>query len=138
MLATLQGRHGMREVKVKRVELLAKVVENRAKHVKEYNEAVEGYKEAAIGKLNEVITELEERAEKVEQEDGPFRLDTIGFGSVVVPTSHEKDYNQVIEMLRMSVDDALTIKTDEFACYVMDDWDWSSEFKNVSQMYNKR
>ena len=35
---------------------------------------------------------------------------------------HEKDYNQMINMLQMSVDEELELDLEDFAKFVMDDW----------------
>ena len=35
---------------------------------------------------------------------------------------HEKDYNQMINMLQMSVDEELELDSEDFAKFVMDDW----------------
>lgn len=54
-----------------------------------------------------------------------------------VPQNHAKDYDQVIAMLEMCVDDELSIRSDEFACYVMDDWDWKEDFLHTNKRYSK-
>jgi len=41
------------------------------------------------------------------------------------PSNHVKDYDRVITMLEMSVDDTITLDAQAFDRYVMDNWDWS-------------
>jgi len=41
------------------------------------------------------------------------------------PRNHVKDYDRVITMLEMSVDETITIDAQAFDRYVMDNWDWS-------------
>ena len=41
------------------------------------------------------------------------------------PSNHAKDYDRVITMLEMSVDDTITLDAQAFDRYVMDNWDWS-------------
>lgn len=152
MRAALQKGFQMREVKVKRLELLEKIKANRLKHISEYRDGVNGYKELAIKKVLEIHQkakkDLKENVERIlskienmtpeEIENGPGNsviiLQQLSF-NLPVPVSHEKDYNQVISMLEMSVDEHLTIKSDEFACYVMDDWDWKIDFENLTKSY---
>lgn len=136
MRGILEGRTRMREVKVKRDELLAKVRENRTKHIDEYDDAVAGYKDAALAAINKGVAKL--RAQVADLEAGEtLQLSAVLF-DLAVPQNHAKDYDQVIAMLEMCVDEELTIRSDEFACYVMDDWGWKDEFENVSKLYNKR
>jgi hypothetical protein len=127
----------MREVKVKTAELLEKVKANREKHIKEYEEAVAGYKEAATEAVEKAMAKLKKQIEDL-QEGEVLHLAAVVF-DLEVPQNHEKDYDQVILMLEMSVDEELSIKADEFACYVMDDWDWKADFLKMSDTYkNKR
>jgi len=136
MQGILEGRTKMREVKIRCDDLLVKVRENRTKHVKEYDEAVAGYKDAAKDAVQKAMERLQERIDYLEAGE-VLVLSAIHF-DLKVPQNHAKDYDQVIAMLDMCVDDKLTVRADEFACYVMDDWDWTSEFKNVTQFYNNK
>jgi hypothetical protein len=126
----------MREVKVKRLELLLAVRENRGKHISEYEEAVEGYKQAALDAVDKAMVKLRRRVEELEAGE-VLVLDVVTF-NLLVPRNHKQDYDQAIRMLEMSVDEELTIRADEFACYVMDDWDWKADFLNVSNTYKQR
>lgn len=90
----------MREVKVKREDLLKKVKENRVIHIKEYREAVEGYKSAAIAELAKGIMQLKKQVDDLETGE-MIRLATVSF-NLAVPQDHTKDYDQVIAMLEMS------------------------------------
>lgn len=125
----------MRDVKVKTSVLLEKVLVNREKHIAEYEDSVIGYKEAAVAAIEKGMTNLKRQVEELESGE-TMHLGAVTF-NLQVPENHEKDYDQVIAMLEMSVEDEITIKSDEFACYVMDDWDWKDQFKNVSAMYMK-
>ena len=125
----------MRDVKVKRTELLEKVKANREKHIAEYHEAVDGYKAAALAEIDKGVQSLRRQVESL-QDGEMLRLAGVHF-SLAVPENHAKDYDQVIAMLEMSVDAELTVRSDEFACYVMDDWDWKDNFTSVSEMYKR-
>lgn len=137
MRALLQGRHTqMREVKVKKDELLRVVRENRAKHIEGYKEAVAGYKEAALVAIDKAMQRLKAQVQDLEAGE-VLRLAAVSF-DLRVPEDHTKDYDQVIRMLEMCVDTEVTLKADEFACYVMDDWEWKNDWLDVSNTYSNK
>ena len=128
----------MRDVKVKVSELKEKICFNRQKHIEEFNEAVDGYNDSVRAEIHAAIVMLRERIDELDEIDADkmIRLSNIRF-DLEVPFNHEKDYDQVIEMLKMTVDTEVILKADEFACYVMDDWSWKKDFLAVSQCYKK-
>ena len=126
----------MRDVKVRRLELLGKIKANREKHLEEYDEAIDGYKAAAIEEIDRAVAKLKNRVEELERGE-VIHLAGVSF-KLPVPQNHVKDYDQAITMLEMRVDDELTIRADEFACYVMDDWEWMHDFKAVTRNYSNR
>jgi hypothetical protein len=136
MRAVLERGMQMREVKVKRLELLAKVRENRTKHVAEFADAVKGYKDAALKAIDGGMAKMRRNIEELKAGE-TLQLSVIHF-DLAVPVNHARDYDQVIAMLDMSVDDVLTIRSDEFACYVMDDWGWKEDFNNTKSLYGVR
>ena len=56
--------------------------------------------------------------------------------SLPAPESHELEYQRVIGMLEMCVDDTIWIEEDEYACYVMDHWSWKRQFESMTSNYN--
>jgi len=124
----------MREVKVKREELLRKVKDNRALHINEYRAACEGYKEQAIARIDEIAAELREKIANLKA-GKVIDLVAVRFG-LNAPKSYEKSYDQAIAMLEMSVDDEITLTDHEFAQYVLDDWEWQTEFKTQTMNYS--
>lgn len=133
MDAVMQGYVKMREVKVKRVDLLAKIKANRIKHIEEYDKSVEGYKIEAKERVEAALKDLQDRIDKLKAGQ-QINLAGIVF-NLQVPENHTADYDQVIEMLEMSVDEELKIQSDEFACYVMDRWDWKDRFTLTNRAY---
>lgn len=133
MNATLQRGMKMREVKVNRKELLEKVRANRETHVRDYEESVIGYKAAALKAIDEGMAKLRRSVEELKTGQ-VLHLAAVSF-DLEVPENHKKDYDQVIAMLEMSVDDQLTIRSDEFALYVMDDWSWKANFDKTTTTY---
>ena len=133
MRATLERGWSMREVTVQKSELLQKVRANREKHIREYAEACAGYKSEAIAKVEDSMSRLKDMINAL-REGEVIALATVAF-NLKVPQDHSKDYDQAITMLEMSVDDKITLKSDEFACYVMDDWDWRQEWEVTKSTY---
>jgi len=124
----------MREVKVRRSDLLEKIKANREKHIADYKEAVAGYKQAALAAIDDGVAKLRKQVDELDQ-DEVMALTPVYF-ELAVPQSHAKDYDQVIAMLEMSVDEQLTIRSDEFAMYVMDDWQWKAAFERTKLSYS--
>lgn len=99
----------MDEVKVKRVDLLAKLKENRKNHTQLYKDAVEGYKV-------ETTKRLEKALKKVKADE------LIGSVSITVPNDRTEQYDEAIAMLEMSVEDEIVLPKYEFNNYVLDKW----------------
>ncbi len=122
-----------REVKVKRDDLLKVLRENRDKHLKDYKEACEGYRELALQKIDSIFAELKSKIGAL-KEGQTIAVVGLHFG-LDVPVSHEKAYDQIIRMMEMSVDSEIVLTASQFACFVMDDWEWKSEFEQSTAFY---
>jgi hypothetical protein len=138
MRATLERRWKMKKITVDVKDLLQKIQANREIHVKDYEEAEEAFagykltgKEALAARAKEIKKAFEDMSKRVES----FASQLLAFHSLKVPVSHVKDYDQVIMMLQMTVDTKIEIESDQFACYVMDDWDWKQEFVGTTNVY---
>lgn len=116
----------MHQVKVRRLELLQRLQENRETHIAEYEEASKGYHEEAIKRVSKVLDSLK------------AGLETDLSFSLPKPKSYEKEYDRVIEMVKMSVESELELSSQEFAQFVMDDWGWKQSFTNTNSLYSGR
>src|SRR5437016_5636643 len=105
----------MRTVNLKRTDLLDKVKANRAKHRSVFEEAMVGYRKAAIEELDSMIA------------DAKSGKSIRRYVSLVEPMDQTKDYDRVLSMLEMSVDDEIELDQSEFAQYVLDDWHWKHQ-----------
>jgi hypothetical protein len=114
---------GIQHIQVKKTELIAALKKNREQHQKDYDEAMTGYRDAMTEELKERLAIAEKR------EDVHHLID------LDVPENHTKDYDRLIGMLEMSVDDAVLLTQQEYCQYVMDDWAWKERFTNASQAY---
>jgi hypothetical protein len=103
----------MNTVKVKRGELLTKVRSNRDAHRTLFLKAQEGYRKLVIEELDRMLKDAK---------DGlPIQRSV----TLTEPSNHVKDYDRVITMLEMSVEETITLDGRAFDRYVMDNWDWS-------------
>lgn len=115
-----------REVKVKRDELLAVLRENRERHVREYKAACVGYREVALSRLEDSFQQAREAVNRLKEGQ---TISVVGFRiSLSVPENYEKAYDQIIRMMEMSVDTEIVLTASQFACFVMDDWEWKEEW----------
>ena len=103
----------MNTVKVKREELLTKVRSNRDAHRELFLKAQEGYRKLVIEELDRMLEDA--------RKGRPIQRSV----TLTEPSNHVKDYDRVITMLEMSVDDTVTLDAHDFDRYVMDNWDWS-------------
>src|SRR5215469_14462166 len=103
----------MNTVKVKREELLTKVRANRDAHRELFLKAQEGYRKLVIEELDRMLADA--------KEGRPIQRSV----TLTEPSNHIKDYDRVITMLEMSVEDTIVLDANTFDCYVMDNWQWS-------------
>lgn len=114
----------MKDIKVKKTDLLVKLRENLKEHQAIFDEAVVGYKSRAVELLEDHIARIKRgKLERVHV-------------MLPVPENHKSDYERVIAMLEMSVDDTIEIPESEFQAYVMDDWAWKQQFLTASAEYS--
>lgn len=117
---------GMNKIKVNRKSLLEKVKLNRTSHRTTFEEALTGYREQAIKELEASLAEAK-AGKRIKR----------GL-ALVEPMDMTREYDRVIVMLEMSVEDELEITQQEVMQYVMDDWAWKHQFETVSAMYNNK
>jgi hypothetical protein len=103
----------MNQVKVRRADLLAKVRTNRDAHRDLFLKAQQGYRKLVIKELDRMLADA--------KEGRPIQRSV----TLTEPSNHLKDYDRVITMLEMSVEDTVMLDAQAFDRYVMDSWDWS-------------
>jgi hypothetical protein len=113
----------MNTVRVQRAELLVKLMDNRDKHRALFLEAQEGYRDLVIAELDKSLQDAREGRE--------IRT----YIRMEAPQDHTSEYDTVIEMLRMSVDDVVELKAIEFQCYVLDKWQWAQSALLTNSAY---
>ena len=111
----------MENVTVNKVELLEKIRANREDHRRIFEEALAGFQAKVTQELDKMVV----RASRGIRESVAI--------SIRAPEDHTRDYDRVIAMLEMSVEDEISLTQSNFAQYVMDDWDWQGRF--LSNVY---
>ena len=113
----------MRNVTVDRGDFLVEIITNREAHREVFEEALEGYH-------NRLKAELERRVRDLK---AGRRIDQ--YIGLPEPQDHTADYDRVITMAEMSIDDTIQLSEDEFAMYVMDQWRWKQDFAESTLCY---
>ena len=113
----------MRQVTVRKAELLRIVTANRDKHRSTYEQAFEKFKDAMRKKLELHLSDL-----------GRGRIPPITL-KIEVPEDHTDDYDQVLGMLTLEVNDNVTLSWEEYRNYVDDEWDWSRRWAANTSSY---
>lgn len=114
----------MKEVKVKRDALKAVLLTNRAAHQKIFEEALAGYKTKVIETLDRSLKQARAGQRVAEHI------------SIPRPVNQTHEYNRAIRMMEMSVENEITLTTQEFDAYVMDRWHWRSAFLASNSAYS--
>jgi len=115
----------MQTVKIEKAALLAIVRENREKHRAIFLEAQEGFRAQAIAELDRLL-ENAKAGRRIPRS-----------WSMLAPVDQTKEYDRVLKMLEMSVDDIVELSQHDFARYVMDDWEWREQFLASNARYSK-
>lgn len=124
---------GDREVKVRRLELIDTLKANRQQHVEDYEEAVKGYKEAALKRAQEIYDEVREKIGRLKEGQMITGI-SLSF-NLPTPENHSGAYDQIIRMMEMEVRDEIDLTASQFGCFVMDDWDWSTNVTHINALY---
>ena len=113
----------MRTVRIDKRELLVVVGDNRNAHREVFVAAVEAYRSQALIQLQQRIDEIMSGKQFV-----------LGF-ALPVPEDHTADYDEVLRMLDMSVDEVVELDQQEFQQFVMDDWSWTRAWQSSTASY---
>lgn len=116
----------MHSVKLDKNQLLEILNQNKQTHVAEYNESVEDYLAAVIK-----VTSHNHKVAKEKKLENQTKFKTLP----PPPKSHEVEYNRVIRMLELSVDNEIELDATQFSQYVQDDWSWKQGFAATSSFY---
>lgn len=113
----------MKEIRVKRDNLLAVLHENRDRHKDVFEKALVKYRALAIEELERALAD----ARLGKRISRGLRL--------IEPMNMTRDYDRVIRQVEMDVRDEIELSEREFAQYVMDDWAWRDQFEASTMAY---
>lgn len=113
----------MNKITVNKSELLDALRQNRKEHRATFERALEGYRKEVIRLLENAI------------EDAKAGRRVQRHINIVEPIDQTSDYDRVIRMLQMSVDEKVELTEQQFAQYVMDDWSWKQQFTASTSQY---
>jgi hypothetical protein len=116
----------MQTVKILRDDLAKILRENKAAHDEAYVAALEGYWEQAKEVLKNALASCEKQiSQHPDVLDRKALQDRLG---LVYPQSHGDDFDRVIRMLELSVDDHIELQAFEFDQFVRNKWAWAEDF----------
>ncbi len=107
----------MKEITIKKEELIKTIKKNMKIHAREYKELHEIYTKLAISELEKLIKDI-----KIDSKGKSLYI------SLSEPQSNKDDYKIALEMLDLEVNDNVTISEKEFRQYIKDEWSWSNAF----------
>lgn len=111
------------KVTVKKDTLINVLKANKEEHLHKYKEAYEEYKQ-------QMILLLEEQIEKTKNDILPQRY--IGLPH---PENHKQDYDRILSMLDMDINDTFDLNEDQYSKYVLDNWDWKRDWMDTVTSY---
>jgi len=117
----------MKQVRVKKDDLLGILKKNKAEHREIFLKAQEKFREVAIKELDRML--------KAAREGQPFVLERIA--RLIQPKDYTGEYDRAIKMLEMSVDETIEITSAEFQNFVQDIWNWSRDWALSNSGYVK-
>lgn len=116
----------MEQVKVNKAELLSRVEANFAKHKEIVTEAFDAYRKQAIEELDKMIEEAK-AGKRIRRAI-----------TLVEPIDQSREYRSAIEMLKMSIEDDITIDEESFRNLVLDEWHWKAQFTASNRLYTDK
>lgn len=115
------------EVTVNRDELVERIVNAREEHKVMYEKALAGW----IKKMQEASKAVIIRVEKNDLKAFPKEFRSL----MQMPSLHLDDYDQALEMLRMSVSSTITLGPEDFDQLVLGNWSWREDWENTNSLY---
>jgi len=113
----------MKEIKVQRKTLLDAVRKNRETHRTTFLEAQAGFREQVVSQLDRML------------KDARRGLKYSLYVGLPEPKDMTNEYDCVIAMLEMSVDEHIEITNQEFSQYVLDQWAWKAGWETSTANY---
>jgi hypothetical protein len=117
-------RNTVRTVKIRRDAFVEKVAVNRAEHRAVFEKALDGYQRRLVRELDSRIADVK-AGRRIEH-----------YIRLPEPADHTDDYDRILAMAEMSVDEVVELDADDFARFVMDQWSWKHDFTDTTTFYD--
>lgn len=124
---------GLSRLNFPRAEVLKAVTANRTKHIEAYQTAMRHYDKAlkdAGEKANALLQNVSLYTAGIDDAERSQREAVSLIAAVKMPRSALRHYDRVISMLSMAEDVTVTLDQRQYEELVMDQWEWSDEFKH--------
>jgi len=137
----------VKTVQVEKPRLILTLQENMAKHQREYREAVVGYNQEMVVLLRRLKDDVSkslaiwERPSRDLPTTATVNLEEIHevqseITSLELPRDHSDSYQQAIALMDWETRDTIELSINDFECYVRDNWNWMTSFKNSVANYS--
>ena len=114
----------MEEITVKKSDLLRIMQENRTKHHQIVIEAQAGFRQKVIERLDEML-KLASEGKRIDINVG-----------LQMPEDHTEEYDTVIGMLELDINDNVELDIGQYRMYVQDKWGWQRSFTTTNAFYS--
>ena len=110
-------------------ELIDIVTKNMSSHITEFNTAFKAYS-------IKLLVVVENLRRSIIEGKTDFMFDDIF--NLPRPTSHEEEYRNTLHLLKNHKGTTIELNTVDYKQYVLDEWNWTRNFKGVSATYSNR
>ena len=117
-----------KSVNVNRLKLLEALRINRANHKRVFDLAYADFKNEKVRTLGEALVKAQ--LDSIE-ESAKHSLHI----TLEKPVNYLSQYDEVIEMMEMSVDENISLDSESFQPYFKDNWSWKSHFAGTNSKY---
>lgn len=117
----------MKEIKVKKDDLLRHLKEERDKHVTEYLEALRGWRQ----KVMETLAAELERLQNPDEEPNLYPFQTMP-----KPVSYEGSYDEAIAICEWEQGEEMTLDFQQFNQWVRGEFTWRQMFRATNSAYS--
>ena len=114
----------MNEIIVNKATLLARMRANREAHHGIVLEAQAGFRAKVIERLDEML-ELAANGQKIQLAVG-----------LQMPEDHTDDYDTIIGMLELDINDTVELDQTQYKSWVQDQWGWQRSFTTSNSQYS--
>lgn len=116
----------MEKVRVQKEKLIKIIRFNRNRHEVAYKTAFENFKK-----------EFKENLQKKLEEVDGYQIGQNIYACVnmQVPCTYLKDYDRILKMLQLSIDEVIELTEKEVQYYVLDEWNWKGSWATTIVSY---